>query len=141
MKNKELWQQLSQLVAARKSQGEISWHYIRGHQGYGGNERADQIASDFAEGKAVELYEGPLLRYQHDVHDLPEDTRLPERSSKSSSSKKKAYSYLSLVNGKLEIHQSWPECEARVKGRSGARFKKAMSKADEEAIQREWGLL
>jgi ribonuclease HI len=37
-------------------------------------------------------------------------------------------------------HAAWSECEGRVKGRSGARFKKATSAADEEAILRSWGL-
>jgi ribonuclease HI len=35
-------------------------------------------------------------------------------------------------------HATWADCERRVKGRSGARFKKAMSAADEAAILREW---
>ena len=35
-------------------------------------------------------------------------------------------------------HATWSECEQRVKGRSGARFKKAMSLADQEAILRSW---
>ena len=34
----------------------------------------------------------------------------------------------------------WAECEQRVRGRSGARFKKAMTIADERAILREWGV-
>jgi ribonuclease HI len=35
-------------------------------------------------------------------------------------------------------HATWAECEHRVKGRSGARFKKATSAGDEAAILREW---
>lgn len=141
VKNKDRWQRLAKLVNERRQHGGISWHYVRGHQGTGGNERADQIASDFAQGKRVELYRGPLLRYEHDVHDIPEDTSLPDRRRDSKATKKKAFSYLSLVGGELQIHKTWSECEARVKGRSGAKFKKAMSKSDELAIQKEWGLL
>jgi ribonuclease HI len=37
-------------------------------------------------------------------------------------------------------HATWAECERRVKGRSGARFKKAMSAAEEAAILRGWGI-
>ena len=37
-------------------------------------------------------------------------------------------------------HRTWAECEGRVKGRSGARFKKAASAADESAILRGWGI-
>jgi ribonuclease HI len=35
-------------------------------------------------------------------------------------------------------HATWAECERRVKGRSGAKFKKAQSPEDERAILREW---
>ena len=37
-------------------------------------------------------------------------------------------------------HSTWPECEKRVKGVSGAKFKKAFSGEDEENIIREWNL-
>jgi ribonuclease HI len=40
----------------------------------------------------------------------------------------------------LERHRTWSECERRVKGRSGARFKKALGAADEAAILKAWGL-
>ena len=45
---------------------------------------------------------------------------------------------LSVVDGKPMRHATWTECEQRVKGRSGARFKKAMSPAEQEAILRSW---
>jgi ribonuclease HI len=35
-------------------------------------------------------------------------------------------------------HSTWADCERRVKGRSGARFKKAMNEADQAAILRSW---
>ena len=35
-------------------------------------------------------------------------------------------------------HATWAECEARVKGKSGARFKKASSAAEQDAILRAW---
>ena len=139
--NQDLWKRMLNLVQGRKSQGEISWHYVRGHVGIEGNERVDEIASELAIGNKVNLYEGTLLRYEYDVYNIPEDTSLPERSDKKrSSSKKKAYSYLSYVNGELQTHKTWPECEARVKGRPGAKFKKALSREDEQEIKKSWGL-
>jgi ribonuclease HI len=54
--------------------------------------------------------------------------------------KKTAYSYLSYVNGRLQRHTTWKECEAVVKGRSGAKFKKAMSPEEEEEIVASWGV-
>ena len=35
-------------------------------------------------------------------------------------------------------HATWAECEQRVKGRSGALFKKATSEADQADILRSW---
>lgn len=139
--NRELWEQLAGLVAAR-GKDRIEWHYVRGHTGIPGNERVDEIANAFALKRREELYNGPLIRYPVAVLDIPDDTSVPKRppgSSPSGKSKAAAYSYLSVVDGKPMRHATWPECERRVKGRSGAKFKKAMSAADEAAILRGWG--
>lgn len=40
VKNADLWQQLDGL----KDQYDISWHWVRGHDGNPGNERADELA-------------------------------------------------------------------------------------------------
>ncbi len=139
--NRPLWEALADLVAARPK-GEVEWHYVRGHTGIPGNERVDEIANDFALRRRPELYDGPLLRYPVAVLDLPEDTGVPRRTGggpTGGKTKVPAYSYLSVVDDKPMRHASWPECERRVKGRSGARFKKAMSADDEAAILRAWG--
>ena len=137
--NRDLWEALAELVAAR-GRGGIAWHYVRGHTAVPGNERADEIAVAFAAGQRPDLYDGPLLRYPIAIHDVPEDTSLPARSDRNSrSAKAPAYSYLSLVNGQPMRHTTWADCERRVKGVSGARFKKAMSAAEESAILAAWG--
>jgi ribonuclease HI len=138
--NRELWERLDALVSARGPRG-ISWHYVRGHVGIPGNERVDEIADSFATQRTLPLYDGPLSGYPVPILDLPEDTTVPVRSTSSSgggTSKSAAYSYLSVVEGKPMRHATWSECERRVKGRSGARFKKATSATDEEAILRSW---
>jgi ribonuclease HI len=138
--NREYWEALSDLVGARGSAGHITWHYVRGHTGVPGNERVDEIADRFATLRRVDLYDGPLLQYPIAVLDIPDDTTLPERPAAGAASKSKAaYSYLSIVDGKPMRHATWLECERRVKGRSGARFKKAMNAGDEAAILRTWG--
>ncbi len=137
--NKDLWEVLLDVVSSRKRGGhEIDWHFIKGHAGYPGNERVDEIAVAYSKGQRPKLYSGPLLKYGVAVHDLPDSGALPEMKPKEE--KKAAYSYLSLVGGKVERHGTWPECEKRVKGVSGARFKKAMSQADEKAILASWGV-
>jgi ribonuclease HI len=138
--NRELWERLDALASARGPRG-IAWHYVRGHVGIPGNERVDEIADSFATQHSVALYDGPLSGYPVAVLDLPDDTTVPQRSNPSSggsTSKAAAYSYLSVVDGQPMRHRTWAECEQRVKGRSGARFKKATSAADEAAILRSW---
>lgn len=139
--NRELWERLSHAVQERGAKG-IEWHYVRGHVGIPGNERVDEIANGFALNDDPGLYEGPLRGYPYPVLEIPEDTSLPQRSSsaaKGGAKKPPAYSYLSVVDGVPMRHATWAECERRVKGRSGARFKKAASREDEVAILRGWG--
>lgn len=136
--NRDLWEELDDLVSVR-GKGTIAWHYVRGHAGIPGNERVDEIADSLAQGLPITLYRGPLIGYPHAILDLPEETGVPPRSPSSGArSKGTPYSYLSVVDGQLARHATWAECERRVKGRAGARFKKAMSAADEAAILRGW---
>lgn len=141
--NAELWKVLFRLVSARRDLGKISWHYVRGHQGVPGNERVDEIAVRFSRGERVALYNGPLLKYEVAIHDLPEDTSLPEPRPRQGEGgvarKSKPVSYLSLVGNTPMRHQTWARCEARVKGRSGAKFKKAENVSQESDILKSWG--
>jgi ribonuclease HI len=143
--NRDLWQTLDALVSAR-GKGGVDWHYVRGHSGIPGNERVDTIADGFARGAAITLFEGPLADYAVPIFDLPDDTTVPKRRAGSAAapggrtSKAAAYSYLSLVDGTAMRHATWADCERRVKGRSGARFKKAVDAADESAILRSWNI-
>lgn len=41
VKNKDLWQRLDEAVA----QHNIEWHWVKGHSGHAGNERADDLAN------------------------------------------------------------------------------------------------
>lgn len=135
--NKDLWEWLSELASARRTEHKIHWHYVRGHIGTPGNERVDAIAVAFSKGKRIDLYQGTLLKYEVAIHDIPEDTSLPELKERKE--KVAAHSYLSLVDGVLQRHATWPDCERRVKGRSGAKFKKAASESDEKEIIAGWG--
>jgi ribonuclease HI len=139
--NRDLWEELSALEHARGASGKVAWHFVRGHSGIPGNERVDEIAEGNAAGRPPPLYRGPLVRYPVAVLDIPADTRPPVRATGAPrSTKVPAHSYLSLVDGQVMRHATWAECERRVKGRSGARFKKATSAADEAAILRDWGV-
>lgn len=134
--NQDFWQDLSSIVQKIGSK-KISWHYVRGHQGTLGNERCDQIAVAFSKNQYCALYKGPLLGYEFNPYDVPEDTSLPEQ--KAPKEKVKAFSYLSVVGGTPMRHNDWASCERRVKGTSGAKFKKSTSAENEEEILASWG--
>lgn len=136
--NRESWEKLFTLVMDRGTEGKINWLYSRGHVGTPGNERCDVIAVAFSQKKWIELYEGPLLKYPIAIYDVPEDSSLPEMRPKTE--KKVAYSYLSVVGSQVYRHKDWASCERRVKGQSGAKFKKAMSASEEKEILKTWGL-
>jgi ribonuclease HI len=136
--NQVHWQELSSLVRDRGSQSKIEWLYSRGHVGTPGNERCDEIAVAFSQKKWISLYQGPLLKYQIAIFDVPEDGSLPPMREKVE--KKPAFSYLSYIGRQVYRHRDWSSCERRVKGQSGAKFKKALSSEDERSILESWGL-
>lgn len=135
--NRELWEELWSL-----NKGILPrYQHVKGHAGIPGNERADSIADQFARGLRVELYDGSLNNYSINPYDLPEQSHSQKiKSKKYEKSSKKNVVYLSLVNGHFAVDISWRECETRVKGRSGAKFKKASSEAEVKAIKKDWGV-
>jgi ribonuclease HI len=120
VENQDLWKELAGLPRER-----VEWRWTRGHAGTPGNERCDEIARAFSTG---------IRRL-----DEPAGGRAtaPTTSPKASPS---GVRYLSLVDGIVARHASWPECDRRVRGVRGARFKKARSAAEEEQIVAAWGL-
>lgn len=134
--NKELWQELLPLLG----KVEIEWHKVPGHVGIIGNERADTIASTFAEKGDMPLFAGVRADYELNLSDTSYDeTKAQDRSDARKRQAQKAYSYISALNGVVQVHQTWAECEARVKGQKGARFKKSLDKANEQEIIKEFG--
>ncbi len=125
--NRDLWERLVEAVGHKV----IDWKLLKGHSGNPGNERCDVIATSFADNNPVTLYNGSRSRYGIDlsVTDL--------RSDKKSKSKSKAYSYVSLVDGEVQVHKTWEECKARVHG-VNAKYKKSISPENEQEIIKEF---
>ncbi|WP_413943257.1 ribonuclease HI [Bdellovibrio sp. HCB-162] len=136
--NRDLWEEISQLVQERGARNKIEWKYSRGHIGIPGNERCDRIAVAFSKDDYVNLYSGSLDNYSVNLLEVPADTSLPEM--RQPGEKKEAFSYLSNLGGLVYRHKDWPSCQKRVSGQSGAKFKKAMSASDEIEILKSWGL-
>jgi ribonuclease HI len=134
--NRDLWEELDGL----NSKLPVKWNYVGGHVGILGNERCDHIATAFADGMKIKLYEGTLAGYDlPDILNISLDEALQtKKSSDSAHSRAKAYSYVSMVQGVIETHHTWAECEKRVKGVAGAKFRKAESADDEAKIMAEF---
>ena len=137
VENRDLWASLDALVAGKK----IEWKVISGHAGVPGNERCDEIATAFADEKKIDLYDGDLEKYQiRNILFVPEDGgKSGKADSNKNRSKLPAYSYISAINGKIEIHKTWKDCEARVKGKN-AKFKKSLSLENEQEIIAEFSV-
>jgi ribonuclease HI len=138
--NQDFWKQLSAVLGARTRKfpdGKVDWKWVKGHSGVPGNERVDEIAVSFTQGRPTRLYEGALQGYGVAIHDVPEKTDVPELKQREP--KAAAHSYLSLVGSTPKRHRTWAECERRVKGQSGAKFKKTSSPDDEATILKSWG--
>jgi ribonuclease HI len=147
--NRDLWEALSAAMShvQEESLRKIDWHLLAGHVGVAGNEQADKIATAWADsltgGKAPQLFSGSLSEYEAkigaDILNISHDTEQKEkRSGSKERSRAKAYSYISKVDGKILIHKTWAECEARVKGVKGALFKKSLSPQDEVLVVEEF---
>jgi ribonuclease HI len=140
--NKDLWQELAQFANARTGANKITWKYVRGHTGIGGNERCDEIAVAFAKRIRIDLFDGHLSHYSLALRNAPPDATLPDSMGSSSKGKgsSKPHSYVSLIGTIPMVHATWAECERRVKGQAGAKFKKAQSAEDERGILKSWGI-
>ncbi|MBI4425001.1 MAG: ribonuclease HI [Elusimicrobia bacterium] len=138
--NRDLWEPLDVLAKARG--GGLSWAQVKGHCGHELNERCDEIAVAFSQGRRAQLYDGPAVGCGYSLLEPgPEQLREPSarRGGAPSKPKPKGGFYVSLVDGRAERHQTWPQCQERVHGVSGARFKKVSSSDEEEAVLRQWG--
>ncbi len=128
--NRDLWERLVEATSKKV----ISWKIIKGHSGIPANERCDVIATYFADKKPSVLYHGSRERYGVDISVSQGDAKTSHKSS----SKAKAYSYISRVDGVIQTHKTWDECKERVSGVSSARFKKSVSPSDEMEIIKEF---
>ncbi len=135
--NQDLWKELGALSFRLKLKKSISWEKVSGHSGLRGNERVDEIATKKADGESILLFVGDVFEYIKLIGGSMFDVS-PENATKKSSSSKKAHSYVSMIEGEVKIHKDWESCEARVKGKSNAKFKKVGSQEEEDALVVEW---
>lgn len=126
--NRDLWQQLLEVLKTVGHKN-VRWTHIPAHSGIAANERVDEIAVSFSKKTPVTLYSGDVENYtvSFEIPVLEQGEKI------------KPF-YLSFVDGKLERHGTWPECEKRVKGKNNAKFKKISTKAEESQTLGKWGI-
>lgn len=124
VKNQGLWERFS---AARKAADfEIIFHKVKGHASIPGNERADDIATGFADQNNPDLYDGPREEYAVSLDSEPAYLE-------------KSPLYFSLVDGVACQHDSWDACQQRVAGES-AKYKKVRTVAERDELLADWGV-
>jgi ribonuclease HI len=139
VENRDLWEILLPLLEKRKKVGHVTWKHVPGHSGVAGNERCDEIATGYAKNDEPGLFDGEIGDYAIDILNITiDEVALDKRKAGKERAKVKAYSYVSLLNGKVEVHKTWTDCEARVKGKRGAKFQKVASKEEEIALVAKW---
>lgn len=125
VKNRDLWMTLERL-----SHPGVRWQHVYGHSGDPNNERVDQIARACATGTCPPLFCGQVGAPDDPVV-VPAATALPTPpvSQPPARSRRPARApgpvrYASIVHGTVAIDTDWPTCAARVRGVSGARYRK-----------------
>lgn len=138
VENKLQWQKL---LALRDELGrDLQLVKVAGHSGHDYNDRCDELAVAYALDKKIPLFKGSYTAYIGYLAENPPVSIQKKAKSSSSSSSKKAYSYVSLVDGKVYRDTSWSACEARVKGKRGAKYKKVFSKEEETELMQDYTL-
>ncbi|MGE3537548.1 MAG: ribonuclease HI [Candidatus Tectimicrobiota bacterium] len=123
VKNRDLWQILDTL----HHRG-VRWRHVRGHSGDPNNERVDSIARNCAMGHCPVLFCGPAGAPDDPVP-LPDPVPPPpvfgvELPAPLPAFKVGTVRYISLVQGQVALDSTWAACEARVRGKPGARYRK-----------------
>lgn len=138
VENKKQWQALLELRDYFGKKLELI--KVEGHSGHQYNDRCDELAVAAALKNSYTLFKGTLKAYEQRLIDTP--PKSVQKSAKKSTSKTAgpAYSYVSSVDGKVFADKTWALCEARVKGKKGAKYKKVFSKGEETGLIQDYTL-
>jgi ribonuclease HI len=125
VKNRDLWMALESL-----NHPGVRWQHVYGHRGDPNNERVDTIARACAAGTCPPLFCGqsgapddPVVIPAATTLPPPAVSEPPARSQAPARAPAPAY-YVSIVHGTVALDTDWPACAARVRGVSGAQYRK-----------------
>ncbi len=141
--NREYWEKLDEIKNKLSIKNELTFNKVKGHAGDPLNERCDDIASGFGLKEKLNLFSGSLKEHEQLFGFTDKDVKNPVLDKKKTVSKntgKQAYSYVSIIDNKIHSDKTWELCEKRVKGKSGAKFKKVFSKEEEQDLIALWSL-
>ena len=83
VENDDLWKKLYSLVNSKHKNNLIKWKYIPAHSGIIGNERADNIATSFADRNPNPLFKGAFINYpyiKNKTDILPKHVQIKKKS-------------------------------------------------------------
>ncbi len=132
--NRDLWEDLIGIIRRVKLAHDIIWKKVAGHVGVAGNERADVIATSFADGERTLLFTGAQTDYEKIYGGFHMVTHDEKKVADRKRTKATAYSYVSMVDGKITIDKTWDACKKRVSGKKSVKYQKAISKEDEVSL-------
>lgn len=137
VENKEQWEILAELKDFFGKKLELV--KVAGHSGHVYNDRCDELAVALALGDEHELFVGTAAAYEKKLS-ATKPTSPQKKSTEKNSAKGEAFSYVSCVDGVVHADKTWAACEARVKGKRGAKYKKVFSKEEETNLVQEYTL-
>jgi ribonuclease HI len=141
VKNRQLWMLLDRL-----NHPGVHWQHVGGHTGDPDNERVDDIARAFAQGIHPELFCGMAGSPSDPVAAVPAEAprsnlSMPGRAvpQRHETAFNKAR-YVSIVQGTVALDDDWQSCAQRVRGVSGAKYKKVHSAEELAAFCARYGV-
>lgn len=124
--NVSLWQSLVKQV----EEIQIEWLYVPGHAGVPLNERADMIATRFADNIHIDLFHGSLNQYPFDASVSQNKLSAKKAGAVKKRSTQNGY-YVVVTQNEVARYETWEECEKQVKGVKGVRYKKVVNQEEE----------
>jgi len=141
VKNRDLWMTLERLHHSG-----VRWQHVYGHRGDPNNERVDHIARAYAAGTCPALFCGLAGAPDDPVSGpaaiVPPTPLVSETIAKSQGLTRAPgpVRYASIVEGVVAIDTNWAACAARVRGVSGARYRKVRTPEEFAAFCAAYGV-
>lgn len=141
--NQAFWLKLETQINRVSGFAQIKWKYVPAHSGIPSNERVDKISVEFSLGSLPKLQTGSPDQLGYDpLADSQYSNSLIQKKNSNEiyleQGKFQQPLYLTLIDGVLQEHKTWVECEQRVKGVRQAKYKKVKSQGEYDSVLKSW---